>query len=94
MDMVKLKTVEFYFHPCHFLPVGHHAGIATVQLSHFLIDNEVRVSMDVKPQNPELGSNVRAVDQGLILGHIIGSAEVHSTLLRVKEPSKYMLQCS
>jgi hypothetical protein len=47
-----------------------------------LIDDELRVSTDVKPLNPKFGGDVQAIDQGLVLHHIIGSAEVQSNNIK------------
>jgi hypothetical protein len=41
-----------------------------------LIDDELRVSMDVKPLNSKFGGNSQTIDQCLILYHIVGDVEV------------------
>jgi hypothetical protein len=74
--MMKLKTIEFFLQPPYLLPVCRHVGVATVQLSHYLIDDELRVSTDAKLPNPKFIGDAHAVDQGLILYHIVGGAEV------------------
>jgi hypothetical protein len=81
-DMMKLETIEFFLQPPYLLPVSHHAGVVTVQLSHYLIDNKLRVSTDVKPLNPKFGGDAQAIDQGLVLHHIVGSAEVQSNNIK------------
>jgi hypothetical protein len=86
-------------------------GVATISLPHDLVDDELRVTTDVKLLNNELGGDALAVD-GCLVFHHIGCAEVQSNHvkepvslcgdqhyafsapLRVKESSKYMLQCS
>jgi hypothetical protein len=75
--MVELKTIKFLLQPSYLLPVGCHAGVVTIRLSHYLIDDELKVSADVKPLNPKFGGDAQTVDQGLILCHIVGGAEVH-----------------
>jgi hypothetical protein len=48
----------------------------TVQLSHYLVDNELGVSPDIKALYLEFGGDVQAIYEGLILCHIIGSAKM------------------
>jgi hypothetical protein len=47
-DMMKLETIEFFLQPPYLLPVCCHAGVTIVRLSHYLIDDELRVFTDVK----------------------------------------------
>jgi hypothetical protein len=56
-DMMKLETIKFFLQLSYLLPVCHHMGVTTVQLSHYLIDDKLRVSVDVKPLNPEFGGD-------------------------------------
>jgi hypothetical protein len=58
-DMMKLKIIEFSLQPPYLLPVCHHAGVTIVRLSHYLINDELRVSTDVKPLNPKFGREAR-----------------------------------
>jgi hypothetical protein len=51
-DMVELETIELLLQLPNLLPVCHHAGVVTVWLSHDLVDDELRVIMDVKLLNP------------------------------------------
>jgi hypothetical protein len=74
--MVELKAIEFLLQLSYLLPVCSLVGVAIVRLSHDLIDDELRVSADVKPQNPKFGGNAQTVDQCLILCHIVGGAKV------------------
>jgi hypothetical protein len=48
-----------------------------------LIDDELRVSVDVKLLIPEFSSDAQTIDQRLVLCHIVGSVEVQSN--NVKE---------
>jgi hypothetical protein len=57
-DMVELETIEFLLQPPYLLPVCHHMGVVIARLSNYLIDNKLRVSMDVKPLNPKFGGDV------------------------------------
>jgi hypothetical protein len=75
-DMMKLETVEFFLSPPYLLPVCRHVGVTTLRLSHYLIHDELIVSVDVKPLNLKFSGDAQAVDQGLVLYHIVGSAEV------------------
>jgi hypothetical protein len=87
-------------------------GVIVVRLPHDLVDDELRVVVDVKQLDPRLDVNAQAIDVGLVLCHIVCCTEIQSShieesislgdiitmpppaLLRVKELSKYMLQCS
>jgi hypothetical protein len=48
-----------------------------------LIDDELGVFKNVTPLNPDFSSDAQAVDQGLVLYHIISSTEVQ--LNNIKE---------
>jgi hypothetical protein len=56
-DMMKLETINFFLQPSYLLLVGHHVGVTIVRHSHYLIDHELRFSTEVKPLNPEFGSD-------------------------------------
>jgi hypothetical protein len=56
-DMVELEAVKLLLQLSNLLPLCSHAGVTTVRLSHNLIDDEFRVSADVKP-NPKFGGGV------------------------------------
>jgi hypothetical protein len=73
-DMVELETIEFLFRAPYLLSVCRHARVATTRLSHHMIDDELRVTMDVKPLNPKFGGDAQTISQGLVLHHIVGSA--------------------
>jgi hypothetical protein len=75
-DMVELETVELFLQLPNLLPVCSHVGVTTIRLSHNLIDNELSVSMDIKPLNPKFSGDVQTVDQCLILPHNVGGMEV------------------
>jgi hypothetical protein len=74
--MVELKTVEFSLQLSYLLPVRSQARVMTVQLPHDLFDDELRVSTDIKPLNPKLGSDAQTVDQRLLFYHVVGGVEV------------------
>jgi hypothetical protein len=86
-------------------------GVTIVQLPHDFVDGELEATTDVEPLDPEIGGDVQAIDEGLVLCHIVGRTKVQSNNveesislggistaprapLRVKELSKYILQCS
>jgi hypothetical protein len=69
--MVKFQTVKLHLKLPFLLVVCHHAGVTTIQLPHDQVDEELRVTMGVKPLDPELGGDVQVVDKGLILRHIV-----------------------
>jgi hypothetical protein len=57
-DMVELEVIKFLLQLPNLLPVCSHSGAMTVQHSHDLIDNKLRVPTDVKPLNCKFSSNV------------------------------------
>jgi hypothetical protein len=56
--MMKLKTVELLLQPPNLLSVCCHAGVIAVRLSHELVDDELRVTVDVKSLDPELNGDL------------------------------------
>jgi hypothetical protein len=46
-----------------------------------LVDDELRVTVDVKLLNPKLGSNAQDIDECLIFRHIVGHTEVQSNYI-------------
>jgi hypothetical protein len=75
-NMLELKAIDLLLQLSNLLPVCSHTGVAIVQLSRNLIDDELRVSADVKPLNPKFGGDAQTVDQCLVLHPIVGGAEV------------------
>jgi hypothetical protein len=43
-----------------------------------LVDDKLRVTADVKPLDIELSGDTQAIDEGLVLCHIVGHTEVQS----------------
>jgi hypothetical protein len=56
-DMVRLKPIKFLLQLPNLLSECSHARVTTVRLSHNLIDDELRVSTDVKPLNPKFNGD-------------------------------------
>jgi hypothetical protein len=75
-DMMKLETIELLLQLSNLLSVCCHAGVTVVRLPHDLVDDELRVTADVKPQDIELVGDAWAIDEHLIFYHIVGRAEV------------------
>jgi hypothetical protein len=73
-----LKAVKFLLQLPNLLPICSHAGVTIVRVYHDLIDDNLRVSMDVKTLNPKFINNAQTVDQCFVLRHIIGGMEVKS----------------
>jgi hypothetical protein len=73
---VELKAIEFLLQLPNLLPLCVHVGVTTISHSHKLIDDELKVSADLKPLNTKFGDDVQTVDQCLVLHHIVGGAEV------------------
>jgi hypothetical protein len=78
---MKLKTIEFFLQPPYLLLVCCHAGVTIVQLSHYLIQ-QLRVSTYVKLL-PKFSGDAQAIDQRLVLCHMVGSTEVQSNNIKV-----------
>jgi hypothetical protein len=73
---MKFKAIELLLVLSHLLSVCCHVGVTTVRLPHDLVDDELRVTTNVKPLDPELGGNAEVVDEGLVLHQIVGHTEV------------------
>jgi hypothetical protein len=54
-DMMELEIIELFLQAPNLLSTCHDAGVTTVQLSHDLVDDELKVVVDVQPLNPEPG---------------------------------------
>jgi hypothetical protein len=61
-DMVEFETIVFLLQLPNLLLICSHVGVMIVRLSHDLIDDELRVSVDVKPLNPKFSGDVQTVD--------------------------------
>jgi hypothetical protein len=57
-DMVEFETIKFLLQLPDLLSICNHARVMTVQLSHELIDDEFRVSTDVKPLHSKFSGDV------------------------------------
>jgi hypothetical protein len=74
--MMKFETIELLQKLSNLLLVCRHAGVTAVRLPHDLVDDELRVTTNVKPLDLELSGNAYAIDEGLILRHNVGYTEV------------------
>jgi hypothetical protein len=50
--------------------------VVSIRLPHHLVDDELRVTVNVEPLDPELSSDVQAIDEGLIFRHIVCHAKM------------------
>jgi hypothetical protein len=73
-DMMKFKTIKLLLEFPYLLTVCCHVGVATIQILHDLIDDELRVPMDVELLDPELSNDAQAINKGLIFRNIVGHA--------------------
>jgi hypothetical protein len=78
---VELIAVKFLLQLLNPLLVCIHPGVTTVRLSHDLVDDELRVSVDVKPLNTKFSGDVHTVDRCLVHCHSVGCMEVQSNHL-------------
>jgi hypothetical protein len=74
---MKFETIKL-LKLSYLLMICHHVGVVTVRFPHDLIDDELSVAADVKPLDPDLGGDVHAIDEGLILCHIVCCTEMPS----------------
>jgi hypothetical protein len=74
--MVEHETIDLLLSLPNVLPVFCHAGVMAIRLSHDLVDDELRVTTDVKPLNPKLDGDMQAVDECLVFCYNVGLAEV------------------
>jgi hypothetical protein len=93
-DVMMFKNIEL-LKLSYLMMVYQHVGVLAIRLPHDLVDNKLTV-VDVNPLDPELGGDAQAVDEGLILCHVVCHIDLPSTTppptqLRVKEPLKYVL---
>jgi hypothetical protein len=65
--MTKFKAIELLFMLSNLLTVCCHVGVMIVRLPDDLVDDELRVTTDVKPLDPKLDGDAQAVDEGLIV---------------------------
>jgi hypothetical protein len=79
-DMMKFEAIKLLM-LSYLLSVCHHAGVAAVQLPHELVDDELRVIVDVKSLDPELDSDAQAINKGFVLWHIVCCMEIQSNHL-------------
>jgi hypothetical protein len=79
-DMMKFKAIKL-LKLSYLLSVCYHVGVAAVQLPHELVDDELRVIVDVKWLDPELDGDAQAIDEGLVLCHIVCYMEMQSNHL-------------
>jgi hypothetical protein len=72
---MKFKAIEFLLKLSYLLAVGHHAGVMAVRFPHDMVDDELRVTTDIKSLDPELDGDAHAIDEGLIFRHIVCRVE-------------------
>jgi hypothetical protein len=75
-DMMKFKAIKLLLEHPYLLAVCRHAVVATIWLPQDLVDDELRVPMNVEPLDIELGGDAHAVDEGLIFRRIVGCTEM------------------
>jgi hypothetical protein len=61
-------------------------GLVVVPLPHDLVDDELRVTAEVKLLDPELDGNAQAIDDGVILHNVVGHVEVQSNNIKESIP--------
>jgi hypothetical protein len=75
-DMMKFETIELLLKLSNLMLVCCHKRVVTTRLPHDLVDDDLRVTADVKPQDLELSCEAQSIDECLLLCHIVGCAEV------------------
>ena len=69
--MIELEAVESILQPSDFLVVCLHLGVVAARLLHDLVDDQLRVALDIKSSDAQLNGDAQAINERLILSHII-----------------------
>ena len=70
-DMMQFDPQEFVLDLVHLLVVCYHEGAFTRGLLHDLVDDQLRVNVDVEPHSAELDGDVQSVDEGLVFCRVV-----------------------
>ena len=70
--MIELEPVELVLEAMHYVAVRLHLLIVAAGFLHHLIDDELRISPDVKALDAKLDGDAEATEKGLVLQHVVG----------------------
>ena len=74
--MVELEAIELVLQLSDLMTIRSHLGVVVACLLHDLVDDQLRVASDVKLSDAQLNGDAQAIDECLILSHIIQNREV------------------
>lgn len=76
--VMQFKAFEFLFQLSHLTIVCTHSRGAWLHRLHDLVDDQLRVALDQESPRPHFDGNPEPIDEGLILGDIVGGIEVEA----------------
>ena len=77
-DVIELEAVELVFQLAHLVAVRFHLRVMAARGLHHLFDDELRVTSNVEAPDPELDDDAESIDEGFILGDVVGGGEVEA----------------
>ena len=70
-DVMQLNPLEFVLKLAHLLAVCRHEGAFAGELLHDLVNDQLRVTIDIDSCSAELDGDAQPVDEGLIFRDIV-----------------------
>ena len=77
-DVIELETIELVLQLADFLAIHSHLGIVAACLLHDLVDDQLGVTPNVEALDTQLDGDALAINECLILGHIVGRGEMEA----------------
>ena len=74
--MIELKIVKLVFQLVDFSAIHNHLGIVAARLLLDLVDDQLGVTPDIEASDTQLDGDAQAVDECLILSHIVGGGKM------------------
>ena len=68
---MQLDPLEFVLKFAHLLAICCHEGAFARGLLHDLVDDQLRVTVDVEPRSAKLDGDAQSVDEGLVLHGVV-----------------------
>jgi hypothetical protein len=76
--MVEIQAKEFIFEAPNFFAVGFHPRVMAARVLHHLNNDELGVPSNVEAPDSQFDDDAQTIDQGFILGDVVGRSEVES----------------
>jgi hypothetical protein len=74
--VIELEAVKLVLEASYLLTIGFHLRIVAARVLHDLVNHEPRITTNVEVSNSELDSDAQTVNEGLILGYIVGGSKM------------------